>query len=477
MTQAIPKELRDKVIREYLKGKGRNKIAMSIRLGEGTVTNIIQEWRQQVADYEPDKIRELAIDLREAGITADDCVQRTRITNKIRELDIDEDKFLKVIEEIQMKSIEKGVPPEMCGELLSQLFNISQQENLSLDEIPNQLRRKVNEIKAIEEQLKQNNVTHENINSYLSLKESLAEIGIHDIDIAAIANIFRNFKAQGFDVNKVLKIVSSTIPLEEREEFMRNHLYNLQNSTSDWHQLVQLLKEIKDISAGSVAPNGLHMLLELINYRAIANKMSTEAAAQRIMMEIEQLHKIMGFEREIKAQQLQILALKNKREELDESWTKDIQAIETLVYLNEGGVTKDDIIAFKNFFQGNKNRVTLATLITDLNNYGNLKMTLFDLEEGIKTRSGFLEHLKAETRSMHQEKTVLQMAVDSTREKLYGYSRKQTVKRTVGKAVSSTSNIQSKSTQTTKTTSATTPGVEATTGNGKQSDLDSVHTN
>jgi hypothetical protein len=184
MTQAIPQELRDKVIREYLKGKGRNKIAISIGLGEGTVTNIVQEWRQQVGEYESDKVVELAKHLREAGITADDCVQRTRITNKIGELDIDEDKFLKITEDIQMKSIEKGVPPEMCGELLSQLFNISQQENLRLDEIPNLLRQKVNEIKALEAQLKQNNVTLENINSYLSLKESLAAVGIHDIDIA-----------------------------------------------------------------------------------------------------------------------------------------------------------------------------------------------------------------------------------------------------------------------------------------------------
>jgi hypothetical protein len=271
--------------------------------------------------------------------------------------------------------------------------------------------------------------------------------------------------------------VSSIIPLEEREEFMRNQLYNLQNSTSDWRQLIQLLQAIKDISVGSVAPSGLRMLLELINYRAIANKVSTEAAVQRIMMEIEQLHKIMGFEREIQAKQLQILSLENKIDELDQLWTKDIEAIKTLVSLNEGGVTKDDIIAFKNFFQGNKNRVTLATLITDLNSYGNLKMTLFGLEEGIKTQSGFFEHLKAETRSLHQEKTVLQMAIDSFREELYRYSKKQTTKRTVGKAVSSTNNVQSKATKTTKTASTTTTAAGATNRNGKQSDLDSVHTN
>jgi hypothetical protein len=445
MTQAVPKELRDKVIREYLKGKGRNKIAISIGLGEGTVTNIIQEWRQHVGGYESDKIREL---------------------------DINEDKFLKIMEDIQMKSIEKGVPPEMCGELLSQLFSISQVENLRLDEIPNQLRQKLNEIKSLGAHLKQYNLTPENINSYLSLKESLTAIGIHDIDIEGVVNMIRNLKGQEFDVNRVLKIVSSIIPLENREEVIRNRLNTIQNSISNYKQLIPLLQAIKDISAGGIAPIGLSMLLECISYRAATNRIPTEVAAQEIMLEIEQLHKLVGFEREIKAKQLQILALENKRAELDESWTKDLQAIETLVYLYEQGVTKDHIMVFNNFFRGNQNRITLTTLISDLNSYGNLKMTIFGLEEGIKTLSEYREHLNACNSSLNQQKIHLQIAINSAREKLYQGPRKETA--SVGKK-SSTNNVQSKATQTTKTTSTTT-SAEAT-RNNTQSDRDSVHTN
>jgi len=55
LTQAIPHELRNKVISEYLKGNSRNEIARLLGLGAGTVTSIIQEWRRQVGEYDPER--------------------------------------------------------------------------------------------------------------------------------------------------------------------------------------------------------------------------------------------------------------------------------------------------------------------------------------------------------------------------------------------------------------------------------------
>jgi hypothetical protein len=67
LTKAVPEELRKQVVREHLKAKSRSEIARLIGLGTGTVTNIIQEWRQQVAGYEPEKITELAVELGKTG--------------------------------------------------------------------------------------------------------------------------------------------------------------------------------------------------------------------------------------------------------------------------------------------------------------------------------------------------------------------------------------------------------------------------
>jgi hypothetical protein len=406
------------VLREYLKGKTRNEIARCIGLGAGTVTIVIQEWREKVAGYEPEKIRDLAVELRKTGLTADDCVRHTRVINKMRDLDLDEDNFLKVMERIQVKSIEKGVPPEKCGDLITQLFNISQVEKIPLDEVPNQLREKLKEIEALKAQLTANNVTAENINSYISLKDSLTAIGLPDMDIDSVLNLIRSFKAQGFDANRIVRMASSIIPLEDRAEVFRNQLLHIRNSISNWEYLVPLLQAVKDVGAGTVAPSGLRMLFECINYRAATDHISSEVAAQRIMMDIEQLHKIVGFEREMQAKQLQIRSLEDKREELNEFWTKDLQAIDALLYLNKQRVAKEHILVFTNFFRGNQNKINLATFLADLKNYGSLKGALGVLEEEIEIRKEQREYLENYNSSQNQEIIHSRRTLFATRKEL-----------------------------------------------------------
>jgi hypothetical protein len=337
MTQPIPKELKDRVIREHLKGKSRNLISKDLGLGAGTVTNIIQKWRSEAAEFEPKRIGEFALELLEKGMTMDDCVKRARITNKMKDLHIAEDKFLELMEEIQVKSIERGTPPEMFGELLSQLFNISRVEKIPLEEIPTRIRQRINEVERIETELKSNCVTSENISSYVSLKDSLAAAGLlnADNDFSLVVKLVKNLKDAQFDANRIIGICSSTIPLENREEFLRTQLNNLQNSVSDLSYLIPFLQEVRVLTAGSFTPSVLRMLIEAVKFRALTDRVLHLVAAQRIMMEIEQLHQIIGFEREILNKKLQIQSLEMKKEELQESWTKDLQAVKTLVDLGE----------------------------------------------------------------------------------------------------------------------------------------------
>src|SRR5262249_52571417 len=147
------------------------------------------------------------------------------------------------------------------------------------------------------------------------------------------------------------------------------------------------LQAVKDVSSGSVTQSVLQMLINCINHRAAVDKVPTEVAAKRVIIEIEQLHTIGGFDRELQEKKLQILSLENKKEQLNESWTKDLQAIETLVHLNKQGVTRDHIHVFRTFFRGNQTRISLVTFISDLNNYGNLKTALCGLDEDIKNKT------------------------------------------------------------------------------------------
>jgi hypothetical protein len=50
------------------------------------------------------------------------------------------------------------------------------------DQTPTQIRQKINEVKSIENELKSNCITSENIRSYISLKDSLAAAGLLNAD-------------------------------------------------------------------------------------------------------------------------------------------------------------------------------------------------------------------------------------------------------------------------------------------------------
>ena len=61
MTLHISENTRQTVIRFWIEGKSRKDIALLSGVSEGTVSNIIAEWRQKLGDGDAEAIRELAI--------------------------------------------------------------------------------------------------------------------------------------------------------------------------------------------------------------------------------------------------------------------------------------------------------------------------------------------------------------------------------------------------------------------------------
>jgi hypothetical protein len=438
LTLPITKELKDKVIREYLRGKSRNQNARDSGLGAGTVTNIIQEFNNKLEEYEPEAMRELAVQLRKAGIEPNDCVRGAQIVNKMSDLGIDKDKCLTVIETLQTRSIEKGVHPEKCGELISHLFEISKSEPMPLDEVPNYVRQKVQEKERLDAevdvretqiknlkaqtdtQLRQNNVTMENINSYLVLRQELADLGIPETDIERTMNVIRNFNEEGFDANRIVKIASTALSLEEQVSDLSNQCHLFRDAVSRYQNLVQIIQAIIEVGGSAVGPNELRVVVDSIRWRAAADRVPTVVAAQTIMNRLNEMYKIIGFEKETKTKEVGLLLLEEKIEDLNEIWAAKLQAIDALIHLAAKGVTKDHVVEFRNFFLGNQNRINLSTFVADLNRYGSAKQVLNQLDTDImkrtyQSRSSKMEisSLLDETKNLENENASMQMTVFS----------------------------------------------------------------
>ncbi len=88
MTSNISETTRQTVIRLWVEGNSRNDIALITGVSEGTVSNIIAEWRQKLGDGDAEAIRELGIDMKRIGIDPAQCAKGLRISNTMKKLGV-----------------------------------------------------------------------------------------------------------------------------------------------------------------------------------------------------------------------------------------------------------------------------------------------------------------------------------------------------------------------------------------------------
>ena len=89
MPPAIDEQTKGQVIKEWLSGNSRHEIATDNKIGAGTVSNIINEWKKGIDSKDYDSIRELSVSLKSEGITFDDLASLVRLNNYIKKLGAD----------------------------------------------------------------------------------------------------------------------------------------------------------------------------------------------------------------------------------------------------------------------------------------------------------------------------------------------------------------------------------------------------
>src|SRR5215203_2203418 len=148
MEGIIPRYLELSIIKSWLKGKTRDEIAEEYGKNQGTVSNIISRMRNSLGSYEADSIRELAKELREHGITPENCACSFRIFNVLENLKIPEieiEKFLKPRYEFSQKM---GIKAGLLNDVLLECARISNE--LPFSKMPNYLHALKEEIEQLE---------------------------------------------------------------------------------------------------------------------------------------------------------------------------------------------------------------------------------------------------------------------------------------------------------------------------------------
>jgi hypothetical protein len=249
MPIGISHDTRNQVIREWLAGEPRDKIASDTELAAGTITNIVRDWRHELGYPTADALRQLAIDLKRLGINTVDCAIGFRIVNIIKRLGLveaDEEKRLEsFVSDIYNKCKYYGLMPDKLVTLAMQILDLL--ESIPLSQIPNYVEEKSKDKQKLEEEIKnllerksatqleyeealrKKKVTIDMLQEFTHMQDTLIEYDLSIEDTPNLVNALNNAQQLGYDANAIADKISTIESLEEKEKELKNNLMKSQD--------------------------------------------------------------------------------------------------------------------------------------------------------------------------------------------------------------------------------------------------------
>jgi hypothetical protein len=329
----ISSDIRIGVIRHWLMGYSRDDIASKFLISTGAVTNIVNEWRNNIGSYIADDLRELSLSLKKAQLSPIECATSLRIERMMQKFGIKEEQFEYFMSEIYNKCQVLEIAPEQIGEYLTETVNMS--EIVFPSQIPNYINTKREEIKELGNQIKnkqetiselnkemssleekqeslvnKNNITIDAINWYKDIRKDFAKMEIPFDDLPLFVDCLRRIRNQGYDVNKLvtysIELISFSKFMENQEEIKYQkineieQLKNIKKELEDQIGFIQLKlsinKELKDIGMGF---KELKTIFNTIIEISKINNISPKEAIENFFNDLNEYDDIVSFKKKL----------------------------------------------------------------------------------------------------------------------------------------------------------------------------------
>lgn len=223
----IPLKTRQNVLKLWLLGAARKKIAEKVGIGEGTVTSIVQEAKENIPDV--DILHEVAGEITRKNWDINIFSSGIRHRNILHDRGITDDPIASLIENVDQRCFKKEIRIEHFVSLVQEAAEISLKYDCSIDVLPELIAEKMAELIALElsieslqsyrlELMRKNELTDKDINDYNRDKPLLETIvglreEISDLKAGAI-----------LDKNRILVLESKWVVREIPENMTREEV-------------------------------------------------------------------------------------------------------------------------------------------------------------------------------------------------------------------------------------------------------------
>ncbi|HET7147660.1 MAG TPA: hypothetical protein VFI73_04095 [Candidatus Nitrosopolaris sp.] len=314
MPLRIPGDVRAAIIREWLNGKPRDTIARDNSSSTGSVSNIINDWRNDLTVPLADALRELGIMLRKSRITASQCALGFRLASIMKDLGVDEDTFGEFISEIYNHCKNIGLKPEYIAYSTKQILDLS--GSIEFSQLPDYIQEKTNEKRKLEENitrlrneeldakaslhqaLTEKKISLADLEQFSLLKIELSNLGIPVIDVQHFVRIIHGVRQLGHSVDSIARVVSNweaayaiQAQLEKNIRDLCVNEWHLQEECDRWDRLTsvhrQKLLAYEQLKNMGLGLKELKMLFDTITEVSVENKISGQLAVQKFFADIE----------------------------------------------------------------------------------------------------------------------------------------------------------------------------------------------
>lgn len=322
-----------------MRGKNRDPIALDLRLGTGTVSKIISEWKSGLDYPLAEELRELALGLRKLGIPASRYAEGARIASELIKLGVSDEEFHNFVSGTYDRCKEMGLQPDKVVYLLKQLLDLS--ESVPLPQISEFLEQQMSRKRKLEQQienlelkildaksrldivLNEEATTRNELNQFSSLKAVMLKNGVPMPDNSRFVGAVVGARQLGFDprviverLSNVEKLETDQKALEEKVEFLekKSHVLELTCDNLEKEELVHSIRIsiYKDLELMGMGIRELKYLWNTIREIANANNISEDRACEKFFSDVRQHYDDkLGFE--VKLQNLKSEIQKNEQ--------------------------------------------------------------------------------------------------------------------------------------------------------------------
>jgi hypothetical protein len=403
MRQEVPPLIKEEVIRKWLNGEQRDKIASDMSLGAGTVSNIISQWKEEIGIPTANTLRDLATELKRLNINALQCANGCRLLNIVNKLGAQETNIESFITQIYRLCTSKNIPPEVIVKVSAQLAALD--ETIHVSQIPEYIQKKIEEKQHLEQEIKRlretkvtaqsecdealrsGKITIDTLHEYTHLRDYLEKSGLsidHDDEdnITKLTNVIYNLKHSGYNAKTITKSLSNINSLQNREQDLQCQVDAIevrlksaeQECSATEEKLAlskQALAEYNELRNMGFGLKELRLLKSIVMEISTSNNIKPYLAVKKFFEDIRgQYDNKLGFELMLNEMNNSLLLAQRQLHDISLEYSQKRDTNDKLAELLAYGVTQDEIIYWTSILKDHK--VEISALHQDLVKYGTI---------------------------------------------------------------------------------------------------------